>query len=1466
MKRIFSLIALTAAMFAAIAVDAAALSENDAGIAASRWARRSRLGVRLSEKRTEVSRYTTVEGYVFYGVRLMSGTVFVADAGGSAKVLAFSRQQIGRLSEESPLYALISSDLAARAESFAEAAKGTLENDSDVDDLRVSPLLSTKWGQTNAYASENPADVLRCYNYYTPTLELKFQTPEGEELFPDETYESPCGCVATAMAQTFRYWRAPDVRPAFFGTITHPTTPFTLIGKYNPVSRQVAFENMKDWTDVQESVSRDPAIYLWDLMTERPLDCHKDSDGTIVWEGDAVGDLNCEAIGGLCYDCGVAAGLHYDYESTGLSIDAMTNITYAITNVFGYASAVLRDSASTLTYDPAERARAILANLDARRPAILLVSGSLGGHAIVADGYGFATDDKGILKTYVHLNMGWTGQCDIWYNLPDINVSENPERFSGFRYINGVVYNITPDPSQVGEVVSGRVTGPDGTPVANLEVEAFDATGQRVATATTGANGIYYFFLPPAAAGYDIFTVSGELVGDVATGPVNESCDDAVGNSWGNDMALGLPVVRVGARGLRDFRHAVEFAQRIGAPLVEVLRPCALVGDLEISSNLTIVATNPAPRQSLVVCYGGDVTLGIAAGARLALSNVVFSAGTANGSVSVDVAAGGVLAVSGFVLVDGVATADANGFEVAGPLENGIVLRCSAATGEGDVFGVATGNGADYAAYVFNGYDLELAGAADGSDLKWASGVPVPVSAAFAVFSDGSGDLGFRSFDQLVANVPSGSGEMHLRRQCSLTRPAVFSDDRLLVSDFDDGLVVDGGGFTVDGGATLTVSNLVIGGSADNPLFRLGAGKDSKGHLVLARGATIKEYANTVRGKEPHGGAVAVHYGSARLLAGASINGCSAEYAGLRGGGIFLKGYYSELELGGGTVQSCYARGFGGGVYVGENATVRVTGPSKLLSNVYRTVDGDKSSNIYFQRLDPERFVLGGDAEGGDFSLALADGKPEIGAAFMTVADTVDAETASNSASAFYIYEPAASGPDRVGAVSDDAKTLVWQQPSASGQCDPASAVYIVVYDSGETNYYRSIYNVFSYLKGDATIFVATNRPSSNGRCYDHEYYYDIEIVYNLKICTVEGAAAPAVITRWNNSFAPPACIFVRPGASLTISNLVVQQGVIPTDPGYCDYAAFSVDGGALTVEDGAEIVGMYQKETYSSEGSRAAGAVDVYNGGVFRMTGGAIRNCENYHWGSESDYSVGAGVLVDGGTAYFEGGSVTGCVAYRYAGVYIGNKGKAYVSGAFTAANSRTYSRAGSAVVDSNFAVQDLSTLVLTGPLSGSVGYSEGLQADTNIFGEVGCELTDEVIASATNFHHDVTGAFGAVATNSEGKAVLVWSSAFPAGEDSFEDGGVVYYRVAVTPPPPPPPVYTIHYVGGAGSTGTMEDTVCKYGKVYNLRKCTLSKSGSHFVGWAWNGRLYDDGLLIFNLSDVDGDELDFVAVWVAD
>ena len=1457
MKRIFSLIALTAAMFAAIAADAATLSETDAGMAASRWARRARLGVRLSPQRSGTRRYVTRRGNVFYGIRLgASGSVIVGDDGGRARVLAFSREPLGDIPTNSPLYALVSRDLALRAEAFAEAAEGTVEDEADIDDLRVSPLVATRWGQAYSYTAPSADAQVRCYNYYTTNLVVKYNKPDGSQLAPDETYVPPCGCVATAMAQTLRYWNQPVARPAFTNVISHRETPYTYVGTQKPTLSAIKAKAKF----VNKALIREACTYAWDKMIECPLTFNTG----VGWEGDPVTDENCEAIGALCYDCGVAVGLEYDYDVSNLYIPSMSSIYLAISNYFGYTSAVLCSDDKLLTRNADARARAILANLDARRPTILLVSGNIGGHAVVADGYGFAGEKE---TPYVHLNMGWNGQCDIWYNLPNINVADNPERFDGFEVIRGVVYNI--DPDQVGEIVSGRVTDRDGAPVAGLMVEACDMSGSQMDTAFTDAHGIYYFVLPPDAEGYDIFTQQGELVGDAYSGPVKRSTRATVGNSWGNDITLGDRTVRAGAHGFRDFRRAVVYAQRTGEPLVEVLRPCALEGDLSISSNLTIVATNSSPRLSPVVCTNGVIS--VAAGVRLDLSNIAFTTSVhEDGIAAVNVASNGVVAVAGTVIVDSISTADANSFVLAGPLECGIVVKCSVAKEVGKAFGVAGYSGAtsEHAAYVVNGYDFGLAGAADGTVLKWAEDVPVPAEAAYVAFDGGSGDVYYRSFDQLIAGS-SASGEIRLLRKCSLTTTADLAVDRVLMSGSGDGLVVKDGGFVVKAGATLTVTNIVVGGSAPNPLFTLGASKDSKGHLVLADGARIDGYVSEARpvgNVDANGGAVAVKYGSAKLLTGSVIDGCSTGAGDLYGGGVYLKNGHASLELAGGAISNCVAGGVGGGVYKYTMATVNVTAPSFVCGNYSLPIAGDyttkTNSDIYLDKSDKSRFVLAGDASGGSIGVDKYE-VPVAGDEFMTV--SVDAETATNSASAFF-----SNDADLFGAVSDDASALVWKDSPSDGQCLPERAVAVVVYGDGETNYYPNVAAALSRLRGDATVFVATNHTDSSidpaVTSGDWDYYYDVEIVHNVVIRPFEGSDGPVTITRCCPLDGRYGTVYVLPGASLTITNVVIKQGRMPRYFYECDYAAFAVDGGTMTMEDGAEIVGTYQKGAYMRDGSRAAGAVNVYNDGVFRMTGGAIRDCENYYWSSAANYSVGAGVLVDGGTAYFEGGSVTGCVAYRYAGVYIGNRGKAYVSGAFTAADSSTFFYNGSAVVDSNFAVQDLSPLILTGPLTGSVGYTEGIKASTNIFGEVGCELTDEVIASATNFHHDVTGALGAVATNSEGRAMLVWSSAFPAGEDSFEEDGVVYYRAEVTPPPPPPPVYTIHYVGGAGSSGTMEDTVCQYGKVYNLRKCTLSKSGSHFVGWAWNGRLYDDGLLIFNLSETDGDELDFVAVWVAD
>ena len=50
-----------------------------------------------------------------------------------------------------------------------------------------------------------------------------------------------------------------------------------------------------------------------------------------------------------------------------------------------------------------------------------------GGHAVVADGYGYQHT-----TLYHHLNMGWNGFDDAWYNLPDVNAT-----YRTYTVING---------------------------------------------------------------------------------------------------------------------------------------------------------------------------------------------------------------------------------------------------------------------------------------------------------------------------------------------------------------------------------------------------------------------------------------------------------------------------------------------------------------------------------------------------------------------------------------------------------------------------------------------------------------------------------------------------------------------------------------------------------------------------------------------------------------------------------------------------------------------------------------------------------------------------------------------------------------------------------------------------------------------------------------------------------------------
>ena len=101
---------------------------------------------------------------------------------------------------------------------------------------------------------------------------------------------------------------------------------------------------------------------------------------------------------------GIALGVSSALGETGtLSLRTLT-VTLALSLA---ALGAIRRLGKRLTkgglHELALRKRIIYANLDAGYPVCLGIRGSAGGHAIVADGYGYYNG-----SIYTHLNLGWS--------------------------------------------------------------------------------------------------------------------------------------------------------------------------------------------------------------------------------------------------------------------------------------------------------------------------------------------------------------------------------------------------------------------------------------------------------------------------------------------------------------------------------------------------------------------------------------------------------------------------------------------------------------------------------------------------------------------------------------------------------------------------------------------------------------------------------------------------------------------------------------------------------------------------------------------------------------------------------------------------------------------------------------------------------------------------------------------------
>ncbi len=191
------------------------------------------------------------------------------------------------------------------------------------------------------------------------------------------------GCVATAMAQIMYYYKFPE---RAMGLVSYDTT--------NP--------NIGRGGILTVNLNTSTHIYDWASMKNTAAEC------TDKASGDAVAQLS--------YDCGVAAHMMYGTEGSGTS-DIYA--CYGFYTNFGYSKSSVSYLSRDFFEDQQEWEALIMRELDEKRPVLYAGASSTGGgadaagHAFVFDGY----DSNG----FVHVNWGWDGYCDGYYDIVKLN-------------------------------------------------------------------------------------------------------------------------------------------------------------------------------------------------------------------------------------------------------------------------------------------------------------------------------------------------------------------------------------------------------------------------------------------------------------------------------------------------------------------------------------------------------------------------------------------------------------------------------------------------------------------------------------------------------------------------------------------------------------------------------------------------------------------------------------------------------------------------------------------------------------------------------------------------------------------------------------------------------------------------------------------------------------------------------------
>ena len=187
-------------------------------------------------------------------------------------------------------------------------------------------------------------------------------------------------------------------------------------------------------------------------------------------------DLSDELAAALVFACGTALTQVYTSEGSGTFY---VDQAFAAYQRFGFTDCVLFREPDSVMY------ATLISNLQNGYPAHLAVENPAGtvGHNVVVDGYR-KEDGK------FHINFGYGGPLDNWYDIPD------PSFYNGMTKVEGIILNIIPTTTAIHEASQPQPLEVYPNPVSdvlhikNLPCEAvdyviFNVLGQKVAAGSS---------------------------------------------------------------------------------------------------------------------------------------------------------------------------------------------------------------------------------------------------------------------------------------------------------------------------------------------------------------------------------------------------------------------------------------------------------------------------------------------------------------------------------------------------------------------------------------------------------------------------------------------------------------------------------------------------------------------------------------------------------------------------------------------------------------------------------------------------------------------------------------------------------------------------------------------------------------------------------------------------------------------